>query len=269
MFNDKLHASLQIDPEWEYPDRSINAANDKHRLFFTEHIRKELGDHQGLWDKVLPTYPPYGKRILMDNGWYKVIQREDVELITDRVVAIRPNGVQTADGTVHEADVIVYATGFQSRRMLWPMEIYGAGGQSLRELWGDDDARAYLGMSVPGFPNLFLLYGPNTNLGHGGSVIFNAECQVNYVTRLLVAMIEGDISCLECRPEVFQDYNDRVDAAHDRMIWTHQGMDTWYRNAQGRVVTNTPWRLLDYWKMTRRPNLDDFVVSRTRERIRR
>jgi 4-hydroxyacetophenone monooxygenase len=153
--------------------------------------------------------------------------------------------------------------------MLWPMEIYGAGGQSLRELWGDDDARAYLGMSVPGFPNLFLLYGPNTNLGHGGSVIFNAECQVNYVTRLLVAMIEGDISCLECRPEVFQDYNDRVDAAHDRMIWTHQGMDTWYRNAQGRVVTNTPWRLLDYWKMTRRPNLDDFVVSRTRERIRR
>jgi 4-hydroxyacetophenone monooxygenase len=76
-----------------------------------------------------------------------------------------------------------------------------------------------------------------------------------------MAMIENDIAAIECREDVFRDYNKRVDEAHERMIWTHRGMDTWYRNAQGRVVTNTPWRLLDYWKMTRRPRLDDFVIS--------
>jgi 4-hydroxyacetophenone monooxygenase len=266
IFNDKLHASLQIDPAWPHPQRSINAMNDKHRAFFTQHIREELGERDDLWDKVLPTYPPYGKRILMDNGWYRAIQREDVQLITGQVVRVEPNGVVTADGTVYEADVIVLATGFQSRRMLWPMDVTGRNGQSLRGLWGDDDARAYLGMTVPGFPNMFLLYGPNTNLGHGGSVIFHAECQVNYLTRLLMAMIEQDIPAIECREEVFQEYNRRVDEKHEGMIWTHRGMDTWYRNAKGRVVTNTPWRLLDYWKMTRRPRLDDFVTSRCDDR---
>jgi 4-hydroxyacetophenone monooxygenase len=190
-----------------------------------------------------------------------VIQRDDVQLITNQVVRIESNGVVTADGALHEVDVIVLATGFQSRRMLWPMDITGKSGQSLRELWGDDDARAYLGMTVPDFPNLFLLYGPNTNLGHGGSVIFHAECQVNYITRLLMTMIDEDIAAIECREDVCHDYNRRVDEKHKRMIWTHRGMDTWYRNAKGRVVTNTPWRLLDYWRMTRRPHLDDFVIS--------
>ena len=93
-----------------------------------------------------------------------------------------------------------------------------------------------LGLTVPGFPNLFITYGPNTNLGHGGSVIFNTECQVNYITRLLVRMIEEGIESVECRKDVYDEYNRRVDAAHRRMIWSHKGMDTWYRNAQGRVV---------------------------------
>jgi 4-hydroxyacetophenone monooxygenase len=261
MFNDKLYPSLQIDPNWPHLDRSVNATNDKHRVFFTEHIRESLADRMDLWDKVLPTYPPYGKRILMDNGWYDAITRDDVELITEKVVGVTTDAIITSDGKRHEADVIVLATGFQSKRMLWPMDIHGIDGQSIRELWGDDDARAYLGMTVPGFPNLFITYGPNTNLGHGGSVIFHAECQVNYISRLLVEMVERGIRSLECRKDVFDEYNARVDAAHSRMIWSHRGMDTWYRNARGRVVTNTPWRLLDYWRMTRRPSLDDFEVT--------
>jgi 4-hydroxyacetophenone monooxygenase len=261
MFNDKLYPSLQIDPNWPHLDRSVNATNDKHRVFFTEHIRESLADRMDLWDKVLPTYPPYGKRILMDNGWYDAITRDDVELITEKVVGVTTDAIITSDGKRHEADVIVLATGFQSKRMLWPMDIHGIDGQSIRELWGDDDARAYLGMTVPGFPNLFITYGPNTNLGHGGSVIFHAECQVNYISRLLVEMVERGIRSVECRKDVFDEYNARVDAAHNRMIWSHRGMDTWYRNARGRVVTNTPWRLLDYWRMTRRPSLDDFEVT--------
>jgi 4-hydroxyacetophenone monooxygenase len=261
MFNDKLHPSLQVDPDWPHPERAVNATNDKHRQFFTGYIREQIAGREDLWDKVLPSYPPYGKRILMDNNWYRTIARDDVRLVADDVKRIDGDTVVTADGGRHQLDVLVFATGFQSKRMLWPMEVRGVGGQSLREVWGEDDARAYLGMTVPGFPNLFLLYGPNTNLGHGGSVIFHTECQVNYVTRLLVAMIEQDIAAIDCRPEVFEEYNARVDAAHEQMIWTHRGMDTWYRNARGRVVTNTPWRLLDYWRMTRRPALEDFAVS--------
>lgn len=261
MFNDKLHPTLQIDPGWPHPERAVNATNDKHRQFFTSYIREQIAGREDLWDKVVPTYPPYGKRILMDNNWYRTITRDDVKLVSDDVQRIDGDTVITADGQRHQLDVLVFATGFQSKRMLWPMDVRGVDGQSLRELWGEDDARAYLGMTVPGFPNFFLLYGPNTNLGHGGSVIFHTECQVNYVTRLIVDMIEKDIAAVDCRPEIFEEYNARVDAAHARMIWTHRGMDTWYRNARGRVVTNTPWRLLDYWRMTHRPALEDFVIS--------
>ncbi|MTD15131.1 FAD-dependent oxidoreductase [Nakamurella sp. YIM 132087] len=262
MFNDKLHESLQVDPAWEFPERSINAANDKHRAFFTEHIRREIAGREDLWDKVLPTYPPYGKRILMDNGWYEAIQRDDVELVTTAVDHVEPDAVVTADGQRHEADVLVLATGFQSKRVLYPMDIRGASGTSIRELWGDEDARAYLGMTVPDFPNLFVVYGPNTNLGHGGSVIFHTECQVNYITRLLVQMLEQGIASIDVRQEVFDRYNADVDAAHEKMIWNHPGVDTWYRNSSGRVVTNTPWRLVDYWAMTRRPDLSDYQVTR-------
>lgn len=261
IYQDKLHRTLQVDPDWPHPERSVSAVNDRHRAFLTEHLVRQLdGSADELRDKVLPTYPPYGKRILIDNGWLATLRRPDVELVTDGIEQVDERGVGTADGARHELDVLVLATGFQSRRMLYPMDIRGRSGTSLRELWGDDDAHAHLGMTVPDHPNLFLLYGPNTNLGHGGSVVFHTECQVGYITRLLVRMVEEGISSVEVRPEVCADYNRRVDEAHARMIWTHPGMSTWYRNAAGRVVTNTPWRLVDYWAMTREPDLDEFVV---------
>lgn len=260
LFNDKLHPSLRIDPTWPHPERSINALNDKHRVFFTEYIRRQIGDRDDLWEKVLPTYPPYGKRILIDNGWYEAVGREDVNLIPAEVVEIKGNEIITADGVKHEADVLVLATGFQNRRFLWPMEIAGIGGMTLRDLWGDDDAFAYLGMAIPGFPNFFIIGGPNTALGHGGSAIFVTECDVNYITRLLVMMLERGISTVEIKQTVFDEYNRQVDAAHEQMIWTHRGMTNWYRNAAGRVVATMSCRLLDYWKLTHRPILDEYNV---------
>ena len=118
------------------------------------------------------------------------------------------------------------------------------------------------GIAVPGFPNFFCLYGPNTNPGHGGSVVFQVECQMHYVMSLLRAMAVQGVSTVDVRPEVHREYVDRVDAAHERMIWTHPGMDTWYRNAKGRVVTNTPWRFVDYWTMTQSAELDDYRLGR-------
>jgi 4-hydroxyacetophenone monooxygenase len=263
MFNDNVYWALQKDPSWPHPERSVNATNDRHREFLTTYIRSELGDRQELLPDVLPTYPPFGKRMLMDCGWYRTVARDDVDLVTERIEGVTANGVVTTDGVLHEVDVIAFATGFDALRVLHPLDIVGRGGQTIREVWGDDDAQAYLGVTVPGFPNFFCLYGPNTNPGHGGSVVFQAECQMHYVMALLRAMAERGVSTVDVRPEVHRRFTERVDAAHERMIWTHQGMDTWYRNARGRVVTNTPWRFVDYWAMTRTADLDEYSVDQT------
>lgn len=260
-FGDNLHPFLQIDPTWPHQDRSINKVNDKQRLFLSEFIASELGDRQDLLDRVLPSYPPFGKRALMDNQWFQTMTRDDVELVTGAIREVRPGSIRTTEGAEYPADVLVIATGFESLRVLWPMEIRGRSGSTIRDAWGDDDARAYLGITVPDFPNLFVLYGPNTNPGHGGSMIFYLECQVRYVMRLLHTMIEERIATVECRRDVHDAYNARVDAAHEQMIWTHPGMETYYRNSRGRVVTNTPWRTLDYWRMTYEPDLNDFSVQ--------
>ncbi|MET0765192.1 MAG: NAD(P)/FAD-dependent oxidoreductase [Blastococcus sp.] len=259
-FTDKVHESLQIDPEWPHPELSVNAINDGHRRFFTKYIHEQLAGRDDLLEKSVPSYPPFGKRMLLDNGWFAALRRDHVDLVDGAVAAVTPTGIRTADGVEHEADVIVFATGFEAQRLLHPMDIRGRDGRSIREVWGEDDAHAYLGIAAPGFPNLCFLYGPNTNLGHGGSYIWIAESQVHYVTDLLTKMVDEGIGEVECRPEVNEEYNRRLDAAHEQMIWTHTGMDTWYRNAHGRVVTNMPWRVVDYWDMTRSADLEEFHV---------
>jgi 4-hydroxyacetophenone monooxygenase len=261
VFNDKVHAALQVDPEWPYPERSVNAVNDGHREFFTRYLRQELRGRPDLVRKALPGYPPFGKRMLLDNGWFQAIKKPNVELVDQAVAAITPTGLRTPSGQEHAADVIVLATGFEARRILTQFDVRGRGGLSIREAWGDEDARAYLGISTPGFPNLFMMYGPNTNLGHGGSYILIAECQIRCILDLLGRMIERGIGAVECRSDVHDDYNRRVDEAHAKMIWTHPGVSNYYRNARGRVVTNSPWRHVDYWRMTHELDLSDFTVE--------
>lgn len=261
LFNDKVHASLQKDPEWPFPERSLNATNDAHRAFFTRYIEDQLRGHPELLERALPSYPPFGKRMLLDNGWYAALREPHVELIAERVTELTPTGVKASDGVERPADVVVLATGFDAHRPV-RYEVRGRHGRRLADVWGDDDARAYLGITTPGFPNLFFMYGPNTNLGHGGSFIFLAEAQITYITDAIARMVKGKVTSLECREEVCAQYNAALDAAHQRMVWTHDGMDTWYRNSKGRVVSPMPWRVLDYWTMTRRAHLDDFLVER-------
>jgi 4-hydroxyacetophenone monooxygenase len=260
-FNDKVHSSLQVDPEWPYLARSVNAVNDGHRKFFTRYLRKHLDGRPDLIRKALPDYPPFGKRMLLDNGWFQAIKKPNVELVNQAVTSITATGVHTASGEEHAADVIVLATGFQARRILTQFDVLGRRGLPIREVWGDEDARAYLGICIPGFPNLFMMYGPNTNLGHGGSYILIAESQIRYILDLLCKMIERGIGAVECRPDVHDDYNRRVDEAHAKMIWARPGITNYYKNARGRVVTNSPWRHVDYWWMTHESDLSDFIVE--------
>jgi 4-hydroxyacetophenone monooxygenase len=263
-FQDKLLKSLRRDPEWPHPDRSVNASNDRHRAYFTRHIDDSLGERTDLRDKVLPTYPPYGKRILMDNGWIETIKRDDVELIAQAVTGFDEHHVLTADGGSHEADVVVLATGFQTSRLLAPMDIRGRSGVSLREQWGDDNPYAYLGISVPDFPNLFIVGGPNTALAHGGSYFYTAECAIAYLSQLIIRLAEDDLDAVEVRRDVTEAFNRRVDSEHEQLIWTHPGMTNWYKNAAGRVVAATPFRAVDYWAMTRTPDLADYVTTPAR-----
>jgi 4-hydroxyacetophenone monooxygenase len=249
--SDGFHASLKIDPHWTQPESSLNEANHKMREMMIDHIRKELDGDEDLLAKVVPPYPPYGKRMLRDNYWYRMLKRPNVELITDAIDHIAEDSIVMKDGTVHPVDVIVMATGFAASKMLWPMEIAGRGGRTIRGTWGDDDPRAYLGITVPGFPNLFLTYGPNTNLAHGGSIIFHTECQVRYIVQAIRDMIENGHATLEVRQDVHDDYNTKLDEACRTMVWSHPGVTSWYKNKDNRVTVTSPWTLLDYWKLTK------------------
>jgi 4-hydroxyacetophenone monooxygenase len=249
-YSDGLLRHLQKDPDWPHPERAINRRNDLHRQEMTDHIVRELDGRADLIAKCVPDYPPYGKRILLDNGWFRTLCEPHVELVTDAIVRIEPDGIVTADGRHRPCDVIVFATGFEVTQMAARLDIVGRNGRRLADEWADDDPQAYLGISVPGFPNFFCLQGPNTGLGHGGSAIFQSECQARHITSSLMAMVEDEARTIEVTPEAHDADVAAVDAAHERMIWTHPGMDTYYRNRRGRVVTVMPWSLLDYWSRT-------------------
>jgi 4-hydroxyacetophenone monooxygenase len=257
-FGDALHEQLQIDPNWPTPDISLNKKNHEFRSFALAHIEEEVGDDPELMRKVVPDYPIFGKRLLMDNRWYRTLKRPNVSLVTTAIRSIGRNGIVTEDGARHDVDNIIYATGFQAQKMLVPMEIIGLGGERLHDRWGNDDPRAYLGITVPGFPNLFITYGPNTNLAHGGSAVFNSECQVRYMMRAIQFLIENGYGAMDVRQEVHDQYNEKVDSATSRMVWAHKGMTNWYKNRKGRVTQNSPWSMADYWHMTKEVNINDY-----------
>lgn len=267
-FNDKLYPTIQIDPDWPHQDRSISKTNDRHRVQFTGYIQEQLADRPDLFEKCLPRYPPWGKRILIDNGWYAALKKPHVELIAESAAEITEDGVVSTSGEKRKADMVVFSTGFETTRYLLPMKITGRNGRLLREEeWDDDNARAYLGITAPDFPNLFFVYGPNTN-GNGGSAFAWSESQVGYIVQLIEAMIDSNLGAVEPRRELYEEYNRKVDEAHGRMIWTHPGISTYYKNSRGRVVVQVPWRVIDYWHMLRKVNLGDFVTEPSGKRSR-
>ena len=260
-FADGLHASLQVDPEWDDGGKSINQTNARHRSFMEHYLRQQLGEDLPLIDKVTPDYPPYGKRILIDNNWFPMLQRDNVDLETQGVACIHPSGVELEDGTRIDADVIIYATGFQASKMLSPMKILGRDGRDLHDFWGPDDAQAYLGTVIPDFPNFFTLMGPNTGLAHGGNVIFITECQVRFILDCLREVIEAGAGSIDVKPSVHEAHIREVDHLHDNMVWTHKGLTNWYRNDDGRVFALLPYRLVDYWKMTKSFSPEEFRIE--------
>ena len=265
-FSDRLHSSLQIDPDWPHPERAVNEVNDRHRVFLTKYITQQLGDRTDLLDACLPDYPPYGKRPLIDNHWYRTMCRDDVTLITEAVEHVSGDNVVTRSGVEVPSDVIVLATGFKVLQFLWPMEIVGKSGTTLREQWGSNDARAYLGVTVPDFPNFFIVNGPNTNAGHGGSAIHPTEFQVRYIMQAIRHLVVNETGALEVDRKKFERYNEQLDEALAQCIWSHKGMTTYYRNDAGRIVVSSPWTYIDYWGRIREFDPSDYHAIKASSR---
>ena len=257
-YGDGLLPFLRKDPDWPHPDRAVNKGNDRHRLELTDFIHAELKDRPDLIEKCVPTYPPYGKRILLDNGWFRTLTKPHVELVTDPIDHFNRNGIVSIDGKQRPADVIVVSTGFKVTEMAARLNITGRDGKRLTEAWANDNPTAYLGLTVPGFPNFFTMLGPNAGPAHGGSVIFQSECQSRYITACLVNMIEQSLTSIDVHQDAHDHYVREVDAEHEQLIWTHPGMSTYYRNKQGRVFSAMPWRFVDYWQMTHDPDFSQY-----------
>jgi 4-hydroxyacetophenone monooxygenase len=232
--------------------------NDELRKLLTAYLEEQFAGRPDLLEKVVPTYPPGSKRGLRDNGvWAGALTRDNVQLITTGIREITPTGVVGADGTEHEVDAIVYGTGFLASQFLSPMKVTGRGGRDLHEQWGRT-ARAYLGITVPNFPNLYLLYGPNTNIVINGSIIYFSECGVRYIMSCLGLALRHGGHPLEIREDVHDAFNHRLDEQNRRMAWGISTVNTWYKNADGHVTQNWPFTLLEYWERTREAEPADY-----------
>ena len=256
-----LLSMVKRDPAWNETDRSISEANDQLRAMLTANVERMVGDDPELFAKCVPAYPPAGKRMLVDNGhWFRALKRDNVELVTDPIARILPDGVETESGRRVAADILIYGTGFHASRILFPMKIYGQGGVELRERWGADP-RAYLGVVMPGYPNLFCCYGPNTNIVVNGSIIFFSECEVRYIMGCLKLLIADGKAAMNCRQDVHDAYNQKIDAGNLDMAWGSDNVSSWYKNENGRVTQNWPFTLLEFWHQTRAPERDDYEFA--------
>jgi cation diffusion facilitator CzcD-associated flavoprotein CzcO len=214
-----------------------------------EHLAAQVPDPQ-LRAVLTPDYPIGCKRILTADDYYPALVRPNVALETSPIDRVLPEAIVTVDGVTHPTDAIIFGTGFETTAFLAPLDIIGRGGRRLADAWRDG-AEAYLGVAVSDFPNFFLLYGPNTNLGHN-SIIFMIECQVGYVLQCLQAMRRRGARAIDVRPEVMAAYNRGLQDDLRRTAWA-AGCSSWYKNAAGKITNNWSGFTLRYWWLTRRP----------------
>jgi cation diffusion facilitator CzcD-associated flavoprotein CzcO len=228
----------------EQLNRSLGSSGPtKHlmKLAWRAQLRAQVRDAE-LRAKLRPDYPLGCKRLLFSNDWYPTLARPDVEVVTQPVVEVLPHGVRSADGTVHEVDVIIYGTGFAATEFLAPIQITGVDGADLHGRW-KEGARAYLGLSVPDFPNLFVVYGPNTNLG-GSSIINMLEAASGAITTLLRHAESQGGGAVVVRAEAEQRFDDEIQERLAHSVWT--ACSSWYHEDGGRITTNWPGQVAEY-----------------------
>ena len=224
---------------------------------FRRYLRRQVPD-AALRQKLTPTDPIGCKRILISNDYYDSLVRPNVAVITSGITDVRPHGLVTADGEFHEVDAVILGTGFHATDLLAPMHIVGRDGVVLSDAWRSG-AQAYLGMSVVKFPNLFVLYGPNTNLGHS-SIVYMLEAQIGYVMQAVERLARGDVAWLDVRPDVHDRFNTEVQQRIRATVWS-QDCSSWYKTATGVNPINWPGFTFEYRRRTRRLNEADYYLA--------
>ncbi|MBD0022189.1 FAD-dependent oxidoreductase [Gordonia pseudamarae] len=261
--SDNLYSLPRIEDDWAAEHFSASPANDMVLRNAQAYLQKSFPNRPDLIEKLTPTFRPYAKRIVKDPGFFRALTRDHVTLHRASFERVTPDGVYTTDGQFIAADVIILATGFQLQ-FTTTIDIVGSEGRTLAEVWkGGDDPRAYLGVQVSGFPNLFVTAGPNSAPNHGAGHNILSEEQVHYIVECLQYLLENDLDAMDVRQEVLDEYNEKVDAALDKTVWVHPGaqVNGYYRNSAGRAIVPCPWRLVDYWTMLRAPHPEDLVLT--------
>jgi 4-hydroxyacetophenone monooxygenase len=233
-------SAVVVDPDYPPTERAVSAENEQLRTMLAEYLVQQAGERADLATTLLPDYPPGAKRIVRDDGtWVATLKRANVELVTDKVERVDESGVWTSSGAHIDADVILFGTGFAASDFLTPMTVTGVGGKDLHADWGVD-ACAYMGLTVPDFPNLFCLYGPNTNTLVHGNLVFFIECQAAYLLSAMKTLLETGKPAMSLRSEVFEAYRDEVTAASAQLAWGWSKTHSWYQNAEGRSTIMWP-----------------------------
>lgn len=222
-----------------------------------DHLESQVDDPE-LRKKLTPDYPIGCKRILICDDFYPTLQEDHVDLVTDGIERITETGVVTADGAQHDFDILVFATGFETTEWKWSLDVTGAGGKTLNDAWADAP-EAYLGITVADFPNLFVLYGPNTNLGHN-SITFMLEQQVGYIVKALQAAGEKGAKALVPSKAAQDAFNEQLQADLGNTVWADPHCNSWYKDDQGRVTQNWSNHTRAYAEAVSKVKLEDYEL---------
>jgi 4-hydroxyacetophenone monooxygenase len=259
------HGFVVPDDEWVAQGGKWNPMNDQLRSDLTAYIHAQTGGDQDLIDRLVPDYAPFSRRPVVDNGWYRALTRDNVDLVTDGIARITPKGIETEDGSVYDVDVIITATGFEVVQYLYPAVYTGVGGVNIHDYWSKDGPRAYLSMMVPHFPNMFMLYGPNSQPLSGGTglpvwyVVWAA-----YAAQCVVRMIEEGKSRVEVKESAYLRYNEALDVeAAKLLLLNEQGcpQKNYYVHENGRLQMNAPWYGPEFHRMCTNVDWDDLELT--------
>jgi len=261
--SDGLYGNVCQDDNWPDKSLSISAQNEGARQYALSYIHRKLDDRPDLLEKMLPDYPIFAKRIVLDadGGWLDTLKRPNVTLETRGIDHIEEHAVVLQDGTRIPADILALATGFDIARLIGKLKIHGKGGRDLGAEWGDDDPRAYLGVIAPGYPNFFLPLGPNSAPNHAAGVNMVIEAQINYIIETLDLIVAKGKHAVEPKLEAYAAWNEKVDEQMTKMIWTHPKAESYYLNHNRRNIVSCPFRLNDYWSWMRKPDEDALSFS--------
>ena len=259
---DGLFANVLQDPAWVGNDLAVSELNEMTRQYALSYLHQKFADRPDLIEKLTPDFPIFSKRIVLDNGWFDALLRPNVTLENKGIARILPNGIEAKDGSVFECDVIVCATGFNVAKMLGNLTVKGIGGRDLGAEWGEEDARSYMGMCVPGYPNYFHTVGPNSAPNHAAGQNLISECQINWIIEALDRVTEAGAKSFEVTEQAYDDWNRKVEARMPQMIWSHPRASSYYMNSKRRIFLSWPWRLVDFFNETRAPAEGSYVLHR-------